>query len=694
MYPLNKNILYLFLGLFISIQFSFAQSGTDTTFFKNPSELIRVDSLKENNDSITSVSDSDTVENKADFQLFNFLLRLDSLDVYTYSFFSDSVNYTRLNYLDTTNHLSGEYNPTKLFEVSYTDLGIIGSAQQNQVFNPNVNSGFQLGLTAYDAYLWGPKNIQLYDTRTPYTKVFYLMGSKKENSLKVSHAQSFMDQQVSASFDFQLFNHKGAYSRQHTDVKSFQGGMGYRTKDSRYQANLQYYHNKLSLEENGGIQNLADFEENTESNREIMDVNLNNADNLIRKSGVAIKQSFFFSKAEPDYSNLPDTNIVDFEGYTVTHFKKPYFDPVSHLGRINYYFNFERQNYRYTDSDQSSKLYEGLPFYPTADSSSFFDTIGLRKYVNELTYSNSDYKDDISKPKYINFFFGGRHEYHEYYQYCHKQYFQHYAVIGGVFLKFTKQLSLNSDFAYYFGDYLNNDFVFNGIGYLRITDNLVTAGINLTHRSPDWFYHQFSSSRFVWDNNLDKTDMQSLFLKYERNRLRFYAKVLNITNHVFINEQLQPEQSSKNIQHILIQAQKDIRLQNLGADLIITYQNISHPDIIRIPQLTGRAKLFYYNILFDGALDLEMGVEIYYFSKYYADQYMPALRSYHIQNTQEIGGHPFIDVYLNAKIGKARLFVRYDHFNSSFMGYDYYASPSYPAQDASFRFGVSWILFN
>jgi hypothetical protein len=87
-------------------------------------------------------------------------------------------------------------------------------------------------------------------------------------------------------------------------------------------------------------------------------------------------------------------------------------------------------------------------------------------------------------------------------------------------------------------------------------------------------------------------------------------------------------------------------------------------------------------------------VEASYYTKYYANRYIPAIRSFHIQNEQAIGDYPFLDVYLNAKIGKARLFVRYDHFNAGMMGYTYYASPFYPAEDASFRFGLTWILFD
>ena len=32
------------------------------------------------------------------------------------------------------------------------------------------------------------------------------------------------------------------------------------------------------------------------------------------------------------------------------------------------------------------------------------------------------------------------------------------------------------------------------------------------------------------------------------------------------------------------------------------------------------------------------------------------------------------------------------HFNASFMGRTYYMVPSYPMQDAAFKFGVDWIF--
>jgi hypothetical protein len=63
---------------------------------------------------------------------------------------------------------------------------------------------------------------------------------------------------------------------------------------------------------------------------------------------------------------------------------------------------------------------------------------------------------------------------------------------------------------------------------------------------------------------------------------------------------------------------------------------------------------------------------------------------YYLQHNQEVGNYLYMDVFVNIKIQRARLFAEYSHFNASLMGRHYYMVPSYPMQDAGFRFGVSW----
>jgi len=707
---MRKLAVFILWSFSFSLNLLYAQIQVDSAkvlldSIANQTFQVKGDSIVLN-DSLGSISTQ-----KKPSSVMNYFFKKDSLDVYTYSFYpDDSINYINLQYLDTTNHDADQYDPAKRFDVSYNNLGPIGSAQQNQVFTPSSDLGFQYGIHAFDVYLWKQNNLKLFDIRSPYTKLFYLMGSKKENVLKLAHAQSFLDQQVTAQMEFQLYNHLGFYERQHTDAKSFRGGMGYRTKNNRYQANFIYYHNKIINEENGGIFDLLDFEENRENNRQIIPINLENAENLIRISGITIKQDFHLSKPEPDLSQIPDTNFIEYDAYTVIHYKKPWFAPVSHFGKLSYRFNYERENYLYTDSDQHSELYDSipvwsdtdnkfnnytLPFYPNPDSSKIFDSVTVRKYTNEIVYSNSDYKDDALNPKFLNYFAGLRNDYTYWNQACFgEKKMTHNTLIGGVFINLSRYISLTGDAAYYVGDYSNNDFQLNGKIYLTLKGNRLSGGIKINHRSPDYIYQEFTSSRLRWNNEFGKTDQQTLFIKFERKNLWVKARVLNISNYLYFDEAYQPKQEGENIQHIVIEARKNIRLGNWGGDFRLTFQTVSNSEVIRIPELTGKAKLFYHNFFFNNELDMELGAEVYYFTEYYADSYIPLLRSWHIQNVQSIGNYPFVDLYFNAKIGKARLFVRYDNLNANFMDNTYYASPGYPGLDPMFRFGVSWILFN
>jgi hypothetical protein len=104
----------------------------------------------------------------------------------------------------------------------------------------------------------------------------------------------------------------------------------------------------------------------------------------------------------------------------------------------------------------------------------------------------------------------------------------------------------------------------------------------------------------------------------------------------------------------------------------------------------GDVTLYYTQQLFGGAATLQPGLNFFYNTSYYADSYNPALRSFYLQDKKEIGNYLYMDVFINLKIQRARIFVTYTHFNAAFMGKTYFTTPSYPMQDGAFRFGVSW----
>ena len=91
---------------------------------------------------------------------------------------------------------------------------------------------------------------------------------------------------------------------------------------------------------------------------------------------------------------------------------------------------------------------------------------------------------------------------------------------------------------------------------------------------------------------------------------------------------------------------------------------------------------------------IQTGIVFNYFTKYYANDYNPLLGEFYVQNEKKIGAFPMFDFFINAKVRQARLFLKAEHFNSSFTGYNFYTAPNYPYRDFIVRFGIVWNFFS
>jgi hypothetical protein len=104
--------------------------------------------------------------------------------------------------------------------------------------------------------------------------------------------------------------------------------------------------------------------------------------------------------------------------------------------------------------------------------------------------------------------------------------------------------------------------------------------------------------------------------------------------------------------------------------------------------------LYFTTYMFKKALFLQTGIMLNYFSTYYANDYNPVIGEFFVQNSKEIGNHPNLDFFVNAKIQRTRIYFKVEHFNSSFTGNNFYSSPNNPSRDFTIRFGLTWNFFN
>ena len=156
-------------------------------------------------------------------------------------------------------------------------------------------------------------------------------------------------------------------------------------------------------------------------------------------------------------------------------------------------------------------------------------------------------------------------------------------------------------------------------------------------------------------------------------------------------------QESGNINVFTAQLHQNFRVGILNWENVLTYQNSSNKDVLPLPALNIFTNL-YLKFRIAKVLNVELGADAIYFTKYYAPDYCPAINQFAIQQNEasrvELGGYPFIDVYANLKLKKVRFFVMMSHVNSGSGNRMSFLAPHYPTNSNVLHLGVSWPFFN
>ena len=210
---------------------------------------------------------------------------------------------------------------------------------------------------------------------------------------------------------------------------------------------------------------------------------------------------------------------------------------------------------------------------------------------------------------------------------------------------------------------------------------------------PQLFFKRFISNNAIWDND---------FLKISQTQLGFSTELLNtnvrfeyqtINNPVYLNEFVVPEQHTATVSVMKVKLTNHLQIKGFGMNTTAIYQNISNTEIMPLPKYLLSTSIGYTVRLFK-VLSLNPGIELRYVSAYYPEAYAPYLNHFYHQTQYQSSDHVFADVFLNFKVKRMMLFLKYQHINSGLMGYDYMMTPHYPMQDAAIKFGLKWTFFD
>ena len=585
---------------------------------------------------------------------------------------------------------------------AYATTGNLGGPGINMIFTERSSMSDFFFKDALEAWLPSQSKMRYYNSRIPLTFLSYNFGGGRYNSQDrlnaVFSGNVNKRLQIGALADY-LYS-KGSYDNQ--AAKCFTWGFSTSYIGDRFDIQAYHYHYNLLNKENGGITDdryITNPEEmqggSTSIDPKNIPTQLNRASNRNKGTDVYINGRY----------KLGFWKDITTEEDTVDRME---FVPVT---AIIYTFNWKEGKHRFrnTNASQDQSFWENtyLDEDGTQDHtaySSVSNTVGLsllegfNKYAKfglsaYATFDLRSYKQNADSALFLEDR-GSLTDYDGPIPIEKKK--DGRLTIGAQLTKqqgsilhygATGELGVSGRTA---GDVLLDGHAETRIPLGRDSLNVNVRG-RFTNSTPSYFAENYISNHFIWENDFGKTRRVKFGgdIAFPLTKTRISADVENIQNLVYFNNECLPTQYGGNIQVVTFQLYQDLAYRALHWNNRVIWQKTSDKAVLPMPSIAINSNLY---VLFKIArvLSVQMGVDCDFYTKYKAYGYQPATMTFYTQDEVECGGFPFMNAYLNMKLGRTRFYVMMSHVNQGLFGKpDYFSLPNYPLNPRRFQLGLS-----
>lgn len=537
-----------------------------------------------------------------------------------------------------------------------------------------------------------PSNAVFMNTQVPFTELDWSFAgpvANSEQTFRVRHSQN-ISRFINFGLIYDIVFSLGQYNYQRSADKTFTFYSSY--TGEKYKVYFSAGINNLLSYENGGIIMISDL-------------NQPNTFDVPTQLGALDKAN----------SDLKNRNILLVQRYTIGGNPVVKKDSTSHKrsgffglsGTFSHIFMFENNARTYKDADPTSGFYENIFITKTVTS----DSVYSRTIKNTVRF---DFSTDETRKFALGGGAGIRNEISRYYfivpipfplfaapSILHEN---SNVLIGKLFNNIGNKFGWQATGELYATGYRAGDFNLNGeisksFDWKKGRASWLITG-SMKNTQPSIWYDRWGGNNFGWDKNLKKEfriDLGSTF-KYPARKTELKLNYAIIKNYVDFDTTAHPSQYSGGLSVASVAVKNELRAWkfHLASDVII--QKSSNSEILDLPLVTVRSAGYFEQLIrflkTGGKLNLQLGVDVTYNTVYHPYAYMPATGRFYRQDNVTAGDYPFINVFLNLKIKRTRIFVMFDHVNSKLMGYDYLMVPSYPMNIRMLRYGLAWTFYD
>ncbi len=620
----------------------------------------------------------------------------------------------RIDTVDTTLNIYKDYKFNFLREDSFDLISFANSAHTYNKLAYNFKDFSKPGIGARGKHFhyFEKEDIGYYNVPTPFTEIF-AKSTFEQGQLLDMLVSINLNPQYNFTIAHKGYKSLGKYINTRSRGNQFRFSSNFKSKNQTSHWRFHFVSQNIFNQENGGLDSdsIYFFEQATDY------FVLDESGNQIIEEDGSLKMIEYDGYL--DRSRLGPLIFSEGSLYSKRFFSDFHYAFIKNKTKgikslaLNYQFTHEYKKNQYNDDFKSTTFGELIEVEEVSDQSRFIEqenklilSSNLNKFGNfKFSYSITNWKNNFKR-------YNGQEMDDLPFQLNSDQ-----SNLGFDWKKMLKKYSFEFNYNKSIKDEFKSNYISFNIKGSPIKNINFELGSSIIEKSPNFNFKFFRSAyeSYNWFNDTlydEKVSNINLKLSYKE-LIVLTANYNEIDNYTFFREStnsLQGETDNKRLA-VVNQADSKINYYDLKLFSKVDFgkfslvntaryqqkeQEVSSGNIsaLNVPEWVTRNTIMYSSEVFNKSLFIQTGITFNYFTKFFADYYNPLISEFVTQEYREIGDFPRFDFFFNAKIQQTRVFIKVEHLNSSFTGYDYYSDPFSPYRDMSVRLGLVWNFFS
>ncbi|MBC7487718.1 MAG: hypothetical protein H7282_13275 [Cytophagaceae bacterium] len=575
----------------------------------------------------------------------------------------EEVYYNRHRYTNPSSSLTGIQSYQPLFQngVYSQDLGNYLTPRGRVIPVTPTTIGARYGFTAFDDFAILPDSVRYFDTRSPFTSLDYVQGSKGQQRIYVTHSRNITSRWNMTALIRRMGSRKllGAVNTTDRQAGNWSFGLSsrYYSKNARYQLLGQVISmSHLHYDQGGIVPGIADS-----TNNDLYDYNLS----TVGLKGVTTTEKRVTGRIYQQYSIRKDSSIQVFNQLDIVSRSNNFGDPSP------------RRN---------------AAFYPAIYNDS-------NSTVDKVTYLQSDFKLGVKGMN--SFLFYSLYYKARYYKYdlpnstvLAKEGLNTIAggeLIGKIYKSWYAGVSTEWSAS-------TSEYVIEG----SLIHKLLEVRYRQMQYTPTFQEQLYDGNHIRWNNQFNFIDLQQLTavlkLRYKSISISPSAKWMQYKNYVYMDQFAHPAQFNNDLDVWSSNLHVAVNKRLWIFENTFQYNFTSDENILRVPETINQTRLLLQGYLFKKATFMQIGVDVFFRSAWVGNRYMPVTQQYYLGNAaspfNQLESYALFDVFLNMQVKTARFFVKMAYINQGLGSNGYMVTPYYSGMTRTFEFGVNWQFFD